>query len=68
MMVRYPSEEPSIKNRRLAAWELHYINKGCSPRKAAMCASKKAHKINSWPPEYNDVSRLLESTRRLRKN
>lgn len=33
---------------RLAAWESHYIAKGCSPRKARECAARKQHG-STWP-------------------
>lgn len=36
--------------RRLKAWRLHYVAKGCSEQKASECAGRKRHG-GTWPPK-----------------
>jgi hypothetical protein len=37
-------------SRRIAAWQAHYVRKGCTRTKAEKVAYQKVHVASTWPP------------------
>lgn len=48
MIMLYSPTLP-IEYKRLKAWRLHYLAKGCSERKASECTRRKSNGV-TWPP------------------